>query len=243
MPTLVTVLSVPYAQQVYIIKGRLESEGIECFIKDELTVQTNPVYSYAVGGVKLQVKEEDVEAATKILEEEGYLNKNDANINPYGKLEAFADKLPFFKNVRFEARLVIYIIAAITAICVPVYFLSQPGTGKKLADPFCWCIDGITYNGKDYFPKSYGITMSFRGGCKENIDFKTPGTISLPGFKTFPIKANWEVVNDSLIISHADTFQFVYNGKYAVEFSGKGLVLKSKNTAINCTCFYLFGRR
>ncbi len=65
MPALVTILSLPYPQQVYIIKGRLESEGIECFIKDELTVQTNPVYSYAVGGVKLQVKEEDVEAASK----------------------------------------------------------------------------------------------------------------------------------------------------------------------------------
>ncbi|HTA27083.1 MAG TPA: DUF2007 domain-containing protein [Bacteroidia bacterium] len=242
MPTLVTILSLPYPQQVYIIKGRLESEGIECFIKDELTVQTNPVYSYAVGGVKLQVKEEDVEAATKILEEEGYLNRNDRDVNPYKWLETFADRLPFFKKVRFEARLGIYVLAVIAAVCLPVYFLTRPDTSKKLSDPFCWCVDHITYKGTDYFPKSYGVSMVF-GGCKENFDFKIPGSISLPGFKTFPVKANWEVTNDSLIISHADTFQFVYNGRYAIEFSRNNLVLKSKNTSIYCTCFYLFGRR
>ncbi len=243
MPTLVTILSVSYPQQVYIIKGMLESEGIECFIKDELTVQTNPVYTYAVGGVKLQVKEEDAEAATKILEEQGYLNREDANKNPYKWLEVLSEKLPFFKKSRFEVKLSVYVIAVIAAICIPVYFFTQPGTAKKLAQPFYWCIDNINYNGKDYIPQSYGLNVMFKGGCKENINFKTPGTISLPGFKTFPVKADWELIKDSLIISNADTFQFVYNGRYAIEFSGQSMVLKSKSTTIYCTCFYLFGRR
>jgi putative signal transducing protein len=240
MSQYVTILSIPYPQQVYIIKGRLESEGIECFVKDELTVQTNPVWSYAVGGVKLQVKEEDVEAATKILEAEGYLNNQNAEVNPYKKLESFADKLPFFKKVRFEVRLVAYIVMVITVVYLLIYFITLPSTYKRLSTPFCWCVDYITYKDSVYMPMSYGVHLSFRGGCNENIDFKAPGKISLPGFKTFPVKANWSLINDSIIISRADTFQFVYNGRYGLDFSGSNLVLTSKTTTINCTYFALF---
>lgn len=51
------------------MRGRLGAEGIECFLKDELTVAANPFLSNAVGGVKLQVRGEDVERATAILNE------------------------------------------------------------------------------------------------------------------------------------------------------------------------------
>jgi Putative prokaryotic signal transducing protein len=122
MSQFVTILSLPQPQQVYIIKGRLESEGIECFIKDELTVQTNPVYSYAVGGVKLQVKEEDVAGAMKILEEEGYINKQDQEADPYRWMELLADKLPFFKKMRFEVRLIIWVFILVSVIYLVIYF-------------------------------------------------------------------------------------------------------------------------
>ena len=42
---------------VHILKVRLEEEEIECFIFDENTVSINPMYSYAVGGIKLKVKD------------------------------------------------------------------------------------------------------------------------------------------------------------------------------------------
>ena len=69
----VTVLVTSLPQELWIIRGRLESEGIQCFIKDELTVQSYNFYSNAVGGVKLQVLEKDAEKAVQILTELGYL--------------------------------------------------------------------------------------------------------------------------------------------------------------------------
>ena len=45
------------------------------FIKDELTIQTYNFYSNAIGGVKLQVTENDYERAYKILKELGYIKK------------------------------------------------------------------------------------------------------------------------------------------------------------------------
>ena len=125
MPALVTILSAQYPQQAYIIKAHLESEGIECFIKDELTVQTNPLYSNAIGGIKLQVKEEDIPEATKILRSEGYLTERESNENPYEEIKWLADKIPFFKNVRFEVRLIIMVVIVVAVTYLLIYFLTK----------------------------------------------------------------------------------------------------------------------
>ena len=69
----VTVLTVTFPHEVAVIRGRLEAEGIACFVKDELTVQVNPFYSNAIGGVKLQVLESDLNQAVEILKETGYI--------------------------------------------------------------------------------------------------------------------------------------------------------------------------
>jgi DNA-directed RNA polymerase subunit RPC12/RpoP len=69
----ITVLTFTFAHEGAIIKGRLESEGIPCFMRDELTAQVAPFYSNAIGGVKLQVRESDLNQAIEILKETGYI--------------------------------------------------------------------------------------------------------------------------------------------------------------------------
>ncbi len=56
-----------YSSEAIIFKGKLESEGISVFIRDNNTVDTYPLYSNAVGGVKLFVKNEDFIKANEIL--------------------------------------------------------------------------------------------------------------------------------------------------------------------------------
>ncbi|MCL1944046.1 MAG: DUF2007 domain-containing protein [Candidatus Azobacteroides sp.] len=73
----ITVLTFTFAYEVAIIRGRLESEGITCFVQDELTVQVLPFYSNAIGGVKLQVKDSDLSQAIEILKETGYIKEED----------------------------------------------------------------------------------------------------------------------------------------------------------------------
>ncbi len=58
-----------YVADVQIIKGRLESEGIKVFLKDENTLNTDPLISSAIGGVKLQVYSKDKERAIFIYDE------------------------------------------------------------------------------------------------------------------------------------------------------------------------------
>lgn len=60
----------------HIIKGRLEEAGIECWLKDEHTVTTNPIWTNAVGGIKLMVAEEQQRDALQLLQEFEAARKN-----------------------------------------------------------------------------------------------------------------------------------------------------------------------
>ena len=73
MSAWITVLSFPLPHQAHLVKTLLESEDIEVMIADEMTVQVNNFYSNAVGGVKLQVREENLERALQLLKDHAYL--------------------------------------------------------------------------------------------------------------------------------------------------------------------------
>jgi hypothetical protein len=45
----------------------MEEEGISCWLKDENTVTLNPIWTQAVGGIKLMVAATQVERAREIL--------------------------------------------------------------------------------------------------------------------------------------------------------------------------------
>ena len=65
---LVTVASFSQAMEAHLSRARLESEGIECFISDEFTITNNWLFSNAIGGVKLNVRESDAQEALEVLQ-------------------------------------------------------------------------------------------------------------------------------------------------------------------------------
>lgn len=65
--TFKTIARYQYTSEAQIIKGRLEAEGIQVFLQDHLTIDTDPLVSNAIGGVKLRVRSKDVIKAKHIL--------------------------------------------------------------------------------------------------------------------------------------------------------------------------------
>src|SRR5207237_7410244 len=55
--------------EAWIAKSILESAEIECFLADDNMVRLDWFYSNLIGGIKLLVRKEDSEAATKLLDE------------------------------------------------------------------------------------------------------------------------------------------------------------------------------
>lgn len=64
---LITIATCNELTEAHILKGRLEAEGILCFLGDEHIVGAQPFYAVAVGGIKLKVPENDVDEAKAIL--------------------------------------------------------------------------------------------------------------------------------------------------------------------------------
>ena len=65
---MVTIASFDFLPQAEIVRGRLLAEGIHCELADQHLVQTDWLYSIAVGGIKLRVAATDVERAVAILD-------------------------------------------------------------------------------------------------------------------------------------------------------------------------------
>lgn len=65
---LITISQFQYSAEAQIIKGRLEAEGIEAFLIDEYTIDTDPLVSIAIGGVKLKVWKQDKKVAEEVLQ-------------------------------------------------------------------------------------------------------------------------------------------------------------------------------
>ena len=68
-----------YSSEAIIYQGKLESQGIEVFLRDNNIVDSNPLYSNAVGGVKMFVKTEDFDKANEILGEVSLYSVDDEN--------------------------------------------------------------------------------------------------------------------------------------------------------------------
>lgn len=74
---LVTVRRFRTLSEALVAKGGLESAGIECYLVDDNMVRI--FVSTFTGGVRLQVKSEDLAPATEILDEPApeFLNENE----------------------------------------------------------------------------------------------------------------------------------------------------------------------
>lgn len=66
---LVTIMTSDNGIDIHMMKGRLETDGIVCYVFDENIMTLNPLFNIAVGGVKLKVNEADAETAREIINE------------------------------------------------------------------------------------------------------------------------------------------------------------------------------
>ena len=64
---LVTVKTFDNYFNANIILTRLQAEGVECFLKDEVTITIDPILTNAIGGIKLVVRKENARAVKEIL--------------------------------------------------------------------------------------------------------------------------------------------------------------------------------
>lgn len=107
--------------EAHIVRGRLEVEGIPAFVIHEHHIWANWFYSYALGGVKVQVNYSNISAAKELLEKlknaefEKLLEENEGT---YEKISCLNCKSQSIEECRFSERIAL-IVFWIFAIPIP----------------------------------------------------------------------------------------------------------------------------
>ena len=66
---MITVATFSKPEDAHLLRLRLEAGGVPAYVQDENMVLLNWFYSNAIGGVRVQIGEEDIEEAKEILAE------------------------------------------------------------------------------------------------------------------------------------------------------------------------------
>ncbi len=66
----ITIATFSKPEEAHLLRMRLEAGGIPAFVQDENLVQMDWLYSNAIGGVRVQIAEEDIPKAKELLEQE-----------------------------------------------------------------------------------------------------------------------------------------------------------------------------
>ncbi|WP_264552873.1 DUF2007 domain-containing protein [Flavobacterium sp. N2038] len=63
-----TIAIFNYQHETVVLKHLLEQEGIPYFFENEMTLSVAPMYSAALGGIRLKVHPDDFEQVQEILD-------------------------------------------------------------------------------------------------------------------------------------------------------------------------------
>lgn len=77
---MMTIASFERPEEAHLLRMRLEAVGIPAFIQDEHFVQMDMLYSNAIGGVRVQVADGDLESARELLAQDRGATNDESEI-------------------------------------------------------------------------------------------------------------------------------------------------------------------
>ncbi len=220
-----------------MIRSQLELEGYEVNLLDELSTQVAPHFSFATGGTRVQVLEEDLQSAIEFLTGLGYLSeKEERKAKWVDKLIVFTGKIPGLRRLRFEARLLIFATIVFSAIIAPLAILSIPSDTEKINNT-SWCVVEVKHNGEIIMPEEQIITLTGNGGS-EGVRFREERPMILPAYGDNSTNASWLISDGQIVISRISSRSFMggkenlFLGRFDYSFSEGEMLLTSKETRI-----------
>lgn len=101
----------------------LKSEGIDCYIRNELSTQMYAGY-IDVGCARVELLESEVEHALEVMKDNGYqIPEEDEQPEQIKKVAGWASHIPFLKNLPLEKQILFFfvIIAVLLTALVFLY--------------------------------------------------------------------------------------------------------------------------
>ena len=119
---LITIKTFDNPIEAHMMKSKLESENIMCFLFDENIVGLNPLYNITVGGIKLKINRSDIQKAIEIIDEieKNTLTNDQGEIIKCPKCES-EDIISRFKSMKgFKG--ILSAIVSFLFMVFPIYY-------------------------------------------------------------------------------------------------------------------------
>ncbi len=240
----ITLIKFTYPSELIAVKGILQSEGIEFYVRDELTAQIHNFVSDAIGGIRLDVKQSDYERAKNLLKESGYLNNQTEKASKFWILvDGLTSKVPVLNKLRLELRLIVGFGVLITTFLFIVFGMiyrsnkvPPPTTAEYLTNG-SWCLSYIEFQKKKFAPNTIyegGIHFKSNVSCNERLYLEKNNFIHIPGFNSKRIEGEWLLHDNVVKIVSSSSHGHIFNGEYEIQKGPLELTLVSETTKIYC---------
>ena len=118
MDKIVEIARFTYPADAQPLMALLRSEGIECYLRNELSSQIMAGY-VDVGGARVEILESDM----KIMEEGGYdLPREDEQAEPVEQVAGFVRHIPFLRKYPLEKQIMILFVIIAVFLALVIYF-------------------------------------------------------------------------------------------------------------------------
>lgn len=114
MDKMVEIARFSYPADAQTLISLLKSEGIDCYLRNELTTQMMAGY-VDVGGARVEILEKDVERAFSVMKDNGFISPENetGDAEPIEKLSGLAQRIPLIRRLPLEKQLItmLFVIA------------------------------------------------------------------------------------------------------------------------------------
>lgn len=219
--------------RMYAFKKILEDRGVFVFTEQIKNTQDAELR------YKILVHADEYYLAYSILEESGAFNQPDVAVSSkfVVGLYRFSNKIPVVNKLGPLSRLVA--LGAVPLVVAGVLYLTlfyKKSEEANILTNNTWCMEAVAYQNRPFYPETKtGRDLSKALFCPGQTIFFDNGEIQLPGFRSRAVNGKWDLKDDRISITACDTFDFLYNGTYAITFESDRIVLKSDSAQLFLT--------
>lgn len=123
MDKMVEIARFTYPAEAQTLIALLKSEGIDCYLRNEISSQVMAGY-VDIGGARLEILESDLPRALQIMEEGGYLLQEETEAEEGAQIRAvagWARHIPFLRSFALEKQIILLFVLVAVFLALFIY--------------------------------------------------------------------------------------------------------------------------
>lgn len=120
MEKMVEIARYTYPSEAFPLMALLRSEGIACYLRDEISSQVMAGYA-DIGGARLEILDKDLPKALEIMRDGGYLKDIKFSQGPIERVATIAHHIPYLRDLSLNKQIMILFIVCAVIIALAIY--------------------------------------------------------------------------------------------------------------------------